>query len=75
MRATVLLLVLLAGCVTTKPREVTRVVPVPAELTQPVPEPVLEGNQNKDLIDWVERLKAAIREANRRLESIGRIKP
>jgi len=54
---------------------VTKIVPVPSELTAPVPAPQLEVDTNSALIDWIERWKAALAEANRRLEAIGNIKP
>jgi hypothetical protein len=52
-----------------------KVVPVPAELTAPVPEPQLEGDTNADLVTWIDRLRSALGLANTRLESIGNIKP
>lgn len=52
-----------------------KLVPVPSELTAPVPEPQLEGDTNADLVTWIDRLRAALGLANKRLESIGNIKP
>lgn len=53
----------------------TKLVPIPAEMTEAVPEPQLEGSTNASLVDWIERLRAALREANRRLGAIGGIRP
>ena len=65
----------LAACASNPERPVhTVIVPVPSELTQPIPEPQLQGDTNSALIDWIERLRAAIAEANRRLASISNIK-
>jgi hypothetical protein len=44
-------------------------------LTEQVPEPQLAGNQNKDLISWIDALREALREANRRLQAIEGVKP
>lgn len=65
------LLMLLAGCAHNS--VVTKVVPVPPELTQPIPEPQLEGENNAALVDLIERLKAALERANRQLQAIGQI--
>ena len=54
---------------------VTKIVPVPPELTAPVPAPQLEGDTNADLVSWIERWREALREANRRLHAIEGIKP
>lgn len=44
---------------------------VPAELTEPVPEPVLPADAtNGDLAEWSDRLRAALREANEKLKRI-----
>jgi hypothetical protein len=70
------LLANLSACASNPERPpVVRIVPVPAELTEQVAEPRLEGDTNAALVDWITRLQAAIREANRRLQSIGEIKP
>lgn len=66
----------LQGCASAPERPPTvKVVPVPAELTQPVPEPQLEGETNGALVDLIERLRIALGLANKRLQSIGAIKP
>lgn len=52
-----------------------KLVPIPAEMTQPVPEPALQGETNGDLVTWIDAWREALREANRRLESIGNVKP
>ena len=52
-------------------------VPVHKELTSAVPEPMLPANHvtNEDLADWADRLKAALREANRKLRAIEGLQP
>lgn len=62
-------------CLTACAHSAVKVVPVPAELTAPVPEPQLEGDTNADLVTWIDRLREALGLANKRLESIGNIKP
>ena len=62
------------GCAS-NPATVTKLVPIPPELTEPVAAPELQGDQNKDLVSWIDGWREALKEANRRLESIGNIKP
>lgn len=51
-------------------------VPVPVELTAEVAEPVLAAEPtNADLADWVDALKAALREANARLREVAGLQP
>lgn len=65
----------LAGCLlltacTTTPHTVA--LKPPAELTEPVAEPVLADKPtNGDLAKFADELRAALREANRRLRAIG----
>jgi hypothetical protein len=64
-----------------KPEAVEVRVPVyvrlPAELTAQVPEPLLKSGPvtNEDLADWADALKAALREANRKLRAIEGLQP
>lgn len=48
------------------------VVAVPAALTEPVPEPQLPAGEltNEDIVDHVDALRAALRQANRKLREI-----
>ena len=65
---------LLASCASTPERPVhTVIVPVPSELTQPVPEPQLQGSNNSALVDLIERLRSALGLANDRLDSIAKL--
>lgn len=70
------LLACLAACKSVPERPpVVKIVPVPPELVEPVAEPELAGDTNGDLVNWIDRWREALREANRRLRSIGEIKP
>jgi len=78
------LLLLLTGCSATPKRcepivqtETVTVqtpvfVPLPEALTAPVAEPVAPGvaMTNEDLVDWLEALRAALREANAKLAGV-----
>jgi len=77
VRALALVVVLgLVGCKSLPERPpVVKIVPVPAELTQPVEEPALAGNTNDDLVTWIARLQSALKRANEQLRVIGNIKP
>ena len=69
------LLASLAACQSVPERpQVTKLVPIPAELTQPIPEPQLSGDNNGALVDLIERLRVALSLANDRLKSIGNIR-
>ena len=71
----------LAGCGSAEPiirTETVEVnvpvyVPLPVELTTPVAEPAppaRDGFDGEALVDWVERLRAALREANAKLAGV-----
>lgn len=57
--------------------QVPTYVRLPNELTAQVPEPILPANHvtNEGLADWADQLKAALREANRKLRAIEGLQP
>ncbi len=75
MKGSALILsVLLAGCASNPERPArVLIVPIPSGLVEPVPEPVLEGDTNADLLTWIDKLRAALGLANDRLRSIGKL--
>ena len=69
------LLALLTACASTPERPpIIKLVPVPAELTQPVAVPELQGDTNAALVDLIERLRVSLGLANGQLQAIGNIK-
>lgn len=68
------LLASLVACKSAPERpQVTKLVPIPAELVQPIPEPQLSGETNGALVSLIEALRTALHLANDRLRSIGAI--
>jgi hypothetical protein len=45
-------------------------IPIPAELTQPVPVPSVDVQTNADLAEYALKVRKALDEANRRLDAI-----
>jgi len=72
-------LIALSGCSSSpvKTETVTVYVPqtvkVPKELADPVPVPQVAIETNSDMADLIVALKAALAEANRKLEAIGEL--
>ena len=80
------MLLLTGCCATTDPivrtetvdGQVPVYVPRPAALTAPVDEPAApprDGFDGEALVDWVERLRAALREANAKLAKVREAQP
>ena len=54
---------------------VPKMVQVPADLTQPVPVPAVDVQDNGDLAEYALKVRAALDQANRQLEAIRGIEP
>jgi hypothetical protein len=47
----------------------------PAALTEPVPEPTMDGTTNADLAQWALSLRAALEQANAQIRAIAGLTP